>query len=338
MKFEIHVAQDNEAGLWDQINDSSAHGSPFHTWKWLKIAERHSNSKLVPIIGFRDDEPLGIFPLFFGKKYFVRFVFSPPPRTALLYLGPVLANYDNLRQERKEYFFSEFQSRVDQYITDSLSPGYTYIALPYGLSDPRPFKWSGYSIGQTYDYSTNLNGSIDDVWLRFKPKLRKDIDRAERKGIHAEEGGKKELEIIYDLLVERYREQNRVVKVPKNYLFDLHDTFPQNMKIFVAKSDDQIITGSVEILHRDALLSWIGSPKPKDEKYQSPNEVLTWEIMKYSYEHGLKKNIQLGTAGNERLSKYYSKFNRDLNVRFTAKKTTPVTKIMEIVYCSVLSR
>ena len=49
---ELEMANSNKAEMWDRLVVRSPHGAIFHTWKWLKIAEKHTNSKLYPIIGF----------------------------------------------------------------------------------------------------------------------------------------------------------------------------------------------------------------------------------------------------------------------------------------------
>ena len=102
---------------WDRIISESPHGTLFHQWNWLKITERHTRSTLYPLIGIKNGVPVGVFPLFFQKKGPVRMVFSPPPHAALFYLGPVMAGYDTLKQEKRENNYSEFQNSVENFIT-----------------------------------------------------------------------------------------------------------------------------------------------------------------------------------------------------------------------------
>lgn len=71
MRMELKVAKDEEAEEWDKLVESSPHGT-ISTWRWLKIAERYTNSKLYPLIGYRGTEPIGIYLLFLVKKKGVR--------------------------------------------------------------------------------------------------------------------------------------------------------------------------------------------------------------------------------------------------------------------------
>jgi len=337
-KVELKVGREEDAELWDRLVESSPHGTIFHTWKWLKIAEKHTNSRLYPLIGYKGTEPVGIFPLFFQRKTFLKMVFSPPPHTAIPYLGPVLVNYDKLKQHKKENSFLEFQREVDRFLKDKLRAEYVYISLPPGLSEPRPFKWTGYEVEPAYGYLNDLSNGIDNLWKNFEKKLRGDIERGKRRGITVEEGDKEEVGIIYDLLLDRYAEQNKIVTVPKEYLFDVYDSFFQNIKVFVAKYKGEIVSGLIDIhgtdIHnRDRAATWIGNPRPKFKISPSPNDLLTWEAMKYACEHGFKYYETIGTAGDERLHNYYSKFNPELLVRFSMRKYSSfIPKLMEMAY------
>ena len=75
MTVKIRIAQNSDAGEWDTIISQSPHGTIFHQWNWLKITEKHTKSKLYPLIGEKNGEIVGIFPLFFQKTGPARMVF-----------------------------------------------------------------------------------------------------------------------------------------------------------------------------------------------------------------------------------------------------------------------
>jgi len=331
-KVELKVAKEEDAELWDRLVESSPHGTIFHTWKWLKIAEKHTNSKLYPLIGYKGTEPVGIFPLFFQRKAFLKMVFSPPPHTAIPYLGPVFVDYDKLKQFKKETNFVEFQKGVDEFMNDKLRANYINISLPPGLLDPRPFKWAGYSVEPRFDYRIELSKGIDHMWYQLKKRTRQHINQAIRAGVSVEEGHKEELKIIYELMIKRYAEQSKIVTVPKEYLLDLYEFFSQNMKILVVKHNGEILSGAIDVYYKDKVISWIGNPKPSVKITLSPNDLLNWEEMKCGYKYGFRHYETVGAAGNERLHSYHSKFNPELLVRFSVKKFTFVTQLLERTY------
>ncbi|MCK4270768.1 MAG: GNAT family N-acetyltransferase [Methanogenium sp.] len=167
--------------------------------------------------------------------------------------------------------------------------------------------------------------------MNMKKNARAEINSAKKKGVLVEEGNKEELQILYDMMVKRYSAQNKSANISLEYLFEIYDRFRKNIRILTAKYDDEIITSSIKIRFKNEELSWIGSPKPENFS-PSPNPLITWEEIKDAYENGMDYYIQMGTAGNQKLRTYFSKFNPDLRIRFNVKKTTISTKILEAGY------
>jgi lipid II:glycine glycyltransferase (peptidoglycan interpeptide bridge formation enzyme) len=244
-----------------------------------------------------------------------------------------MVDYDKLKQSKKETNFVEFQREVDEFINEELKANYISISLPPGLLDPRPFKWAGYEVEPAYGYMMDLSTGVECIWLKkFNKKLRQNIERAIRKGISIKEGGKEELEVIYGLMVDRYAEQDKMVNVPKEYLLELYDNFTENIKIFVAKYEGEIVTGLIDVCYKNKIASWIGNPRPRVKMSPSPNDLLRWEEIKYACKYGMKYYEEVGIAGNERLYSYYSKINPELLVLFTVKKASFLSKFLETSY------
>ena len=145
MGTEISLSVCKDPTLWDEIVESSDHGKLFHRWQWLKIAEKHTGHRLLPLIGYRHAEPVVICPIFLKKTRLYSVVTSPPPQSAIFGLGPVFPDYQISMQYQKEMVVETFLEAFDQYVTDELKPDYQSIDLPIGYPDPRPFRWSGYS-------------------------------------------------------------------------------------------------------------------------------------------------------------------------------------------------
>ena len=110
--MDIKIANESDSKKWDSIVENSPHGTIFHTWKWLKIVEKHTKTGLYPLIGLKGEAPVGIFPLYY-KKQLIKIVFSPPPKALLLYLGPIIVNYDKLKQSKVESTYIKFQKKVN---------------------------------------------------------------------------------------------------------------------------------------------------------------------------------------------------------------------------------
>jgi len=337
MTIELRIAQDSDAGEWDEIIGKSAQGTLFHTWNWLKITEKHTQTKLYPVIGMQDGTPVAVIPLFSQKKGLVTMVFSPPPHASLFYLGPAFINYDSLKQDRKEHLYTDFLESVEAFLNNVLHATYISISLSPDLPDPRPFAWSGYSIEPQYDYITDVSQGTDYLLHTLDKKQRQGLNRAINRGMSVELGGKKDFETILDLMDYRYKEQEKVVTESREYFQDIYDSYKDYLKIFVAKAEGEIISGCIDFHYRDTHFSWIGNPRPKKPISPSPNDLLMWESVRYAHEHGCRYYVTMSAAGNQRLHKYYSaKFNPTLIVRYLTIKKSLSAKISETAYRKIL--
>lgn len=316
MSLELKIADESDVEMWDKIVESSLHGTIFHTWKSLKIIEKYSKTKLYPLIVLKGIVPIGCIPLFYQKKLRMELLFCPPPHVALPRLGPVLVDYDKLKQSKRESILIDFQKKVDEFIFSKIKPDYTAISCAY-IQDARPYIWRGYHVEPTYNYGFSLHNDLDKIWANIKKNTKQDIQRAQRRGFSVREGNKEDMLILYELMVDRYAEQNRTVNVPKEYLIEMYDAFhPSNMRIFAVEQEGNFITGSIDVYFKDRVITWIGNAKADSHA----TDLLTWECLRWAYENGFKYYGIMGAAGVERLYSFYSKFNPDLVVSFSAKK------------------
>ncbi len=87
--INVKIADEKELQMWDEIVDSSEMGTIFHKLDWLRAAEAHTKSKFYPLIGYEGQEVASLFPIFYMQKAFVKMAFSPPPKCAIPYMGPI---------------------------------------------------------------------------------------------------------------------------------------------------------------------------------------------------------------------------------------------------------
>lgn len=336
MTVEFLIAQNKDAKAWDAIISKSPYGTLFHQWEWLKITEKNTQTKLYPVMGMKNGDCIGVFPLFFQKKGPARMVFSPPPHAALFYLGPVMVS-DSLRQEKWENLYVAFLQSVENFIINDLKGNFISFSLSPNLQDPRPFIWKGYAIELNFDYTVDLSLGIEYLYSILDRKQRADLKRAEGKGMTVEMGEKKDLETILDLMDIRYTQQDKIVTASRNYFLDIYDMFRDNLKIFVVKFEGEIITGTIDLAYKDSLYCWIGNPKPINPISPSPNDLLISVCVRYASENGLKYHTTFGAAGNERLHTYYAtKFNPGLGIRYTVTKKSFLTALLKKGYTDIL--
>lgn len=337
MTFEIRILDNDGREEWDEILSHSSQSTIFHEWTWLKIAERHTQMKFYPVVGIKDGVPVGVFPLFFKRTGFINMVFSPPPHTAMFYLGPVFIEPKVQMQEKRERIYGAFQNSVEAFITRELRAHYTSIALAPALQDPRPFTWSGYSVMPNYDYTINLSKGIDTLYQSLDRNQRISLKNSIQKGMIFESGAKKEYEKILDLMDIRYAEQGKIVTIPRQYFLDLYEIYKDRLKIFIVRVDGEIVTGAIRIHYGNTLYGWFGNSRPKVPISPSPNHFLFWGTIRFACENGIRYYTTLGAAGDKRLHSFHSeRLNPELNIRYFAVKKTFFAGLSEQSYIRII--
>jgi len=324
--MELKIAKKDDRELWNELVEKSPHGTIFHTWKFLKIIEKHTNSKLYPIIGMKGTTPIGVYPLFLQKKFFTRIVLSPPSKALLLYLGPAIVNYDKLKQSKKESTSVEFQRKVNEFLESEINYNYVRVRTSPGLIDSRPFLWTDYKVEPLYTYIIDIEKGPEYVWKNFNKQVRIDINKTKREGVKVEIGDKTELEFIRKSVASRFIEQGLRSGDYSKYLSDLYKSYSENMKIFVGRYNNEYAGGLTLLCYKDKVSLWIGIPKTELQGIY-PNDLIVWESIKWACENGYK----IMAAGHDpRLRHFKSKFNPELSLWYSAEKySSSIYKGME---------
>jgi len=321
--LDIKFIDDTKSDLWNQVIASSSHATIFHTWKWLKIVGKYTNTTFYPIVVYNGTNIAAIYPVFIQRKGFFNLAFSPPSHAYLLYLGPVIAEYENKKQDKKISTFTEIQHEVDKYLFQTLKCKYARIRLSPTLFDSRPLRWCGYTIDPLYTYRINLRDGKEKVWDQFDRKLRVSINRAMKEGIVVQQGSGDDLLLIERELARRQREQGTKSPDHSSYLAEIYENFKDNMKIFLAYHQEKMAGSLVALRFKDVLQLWIGTPK-SDLKGISPNDLVQWEAIQWACDNGLNWFENMDGGDNPRLTTYKSKYNPEPFIWFSATKYSSV--------------
>jgi lipid II:glycine glycyltransferase (peptidoglycan interpeptide bridge formation enzyme) len=320
MAFTIKNLDNANEKAWDDIVRSSSHGTIFHTVAWLRLAQVQSETELHPLMFYKGTQLVAIYPVFIQKKGVIRIALSPPSRSYMLYLGPVLADYDSLKQDKKESIYIQIQQEMDKYLFETTGCKYARIRSSPGLYDSRPLKWAGYTVDPYYTYRIDLTGGIKRVWEQFDRKLRVEINKAVRDGVTVRTGNQEDLEFIHDSLFARYREQGLRPSDNKKYLRAIYSTFyPDNLMIFIAEYKGQRIGGTINLCFKNIMYLWVGIPK-SDLAGISPNALVQWEAIRWAQNNGLEYYEEMEAGDDPRLIYFKAKFNPELVIWYSATK------------------
>jgi lipid II:glycine glycyltransferase (peptidoglycan interpeptide bridge formation enzyme) len=258
---------------------------------------------------------------------------SGPSHAYLLYLGPVIVDYELLKQDKKEGLFIQIQEEVDKFIFEKNKCIYSRIRTSPGILDSRPLRWAGYQIDPLYTYRIPLMKGTKTVWENVDGKLRVKINKAIKEGITVRSGDWEDLEFIHRSLFTRFQEQGVKSADFTKYLRTLYESFyPDTLKIFIAEYKEERVGGIITLCYKDVMYHWVGVPKSSLEGI-SPNDLVQWEAIKWAIEHGFKIYEIMDSGDNSRLRVFKSKWNPDLIIWYSATKHSSIVyKIGESIF------
>jgi len=320
--LRLEVAGEGDAELWDRLVSSSPHGSVFHRWEWLRIAEKYSKTKLYPLIAYKGTTPVAAFPVFVRKFGLFSAVFSPPPRLAIPFLGPVIAEYGSLKQNKRETIC---QGLVEGFasLLREWRAAYVSVTTPPELVDVRQFLWQGFKAKPMYNYFFDLSRGRDYLWGRLKKARRKNITKTGRK-FEFRAGGSEDFEFVISGVFSRAAEQNIKLRLSREYLREVYRRMNGCIDVHVVSRDGENVVGLINLTHGSSVYSWLGNFKRHIKGY-SPNDLLLWSSVEHYISRGYTRFFEIG-ANTQRLVRFKSQFNPELVLNFELSKTNPVVE------------
>jgi len=320
MTLTIKTLNVNTEKAWDDIVISSSHSTIFHTVEWLRLVQNQSIAEFHPLMFYKGTTLIAIYPIFIKKQGPIKIALSPLSRSYMLYLGPVIADYESLKQDKKESIYLQVQQELDKYIFETKGCKYARIRSSPGLFDSRPLRWSGYTVEPFYTQRIELTQGIDYVWKQFNKKLKDDIHKAERENVIVRTGKEDDLAFIHDSLYKRYIDQTLKPTDNKKFLLALFRKFyADKMKIFVAEYKGQRVGGCIYLCFKNIMYAWVGVPKT-DIAGISPNDLIHWEAIKFAQTNGLEYFENMDAGDDLRLRQFKSKYNPSLVIWYSATK------------------
>ena len=319
---------------WDDFIEDSPHGQLFHKWEALKIIEKHTGYRLLRYAVYKGNSIIGVFPIFFRSINGIKTVFSPPPNTCAPYMGfAMCADYEQLKQKRKEHYLTWVVDEVDQEIR-KLAPNYVSFCLPPGFLDSRPFKWNHYLTEINYTFVIDLRRSLDDLMASFDATCKKNIKRVDKLHLSVEQAT--DPRTFCEILDHRYNEQGlRMPMASYLYLKDLMDAYPDNVRLFFLYQDGKIAGLNGNLQYKDKVMLWLGSANMHLDI--AANDYLVWEFIRKAHEQGYRE-LEIQGAGEKRLSDFKSKFNPRLELCQYIYKKDNLGRIAEVAYANIIRK
>lgn len=324
MSIRIERAMGDDLEQWDSYVDRSAHASPFHRRSALELIARHHDLTLHPLIGYKGEEPIGLFPLFETKLGPFTTVASPPPNIEVAYLGPIRVANDDRKQRTVEKERQRFIEGAIDWIDTEIDPDLVQIRCVDGFTDVRPFLWHEFDVTPSYTYVVDLRREPNELLEAFSTDARRNIRRYEEADIDVEIGGVDVLEPLNELVRSRLEEKGVRYNLSTEFLVELYESLGNtNVRPYVCLRNGAVVGGTVVLKEGDTLYGWIGGAAPTVDL--PINEAIDWRIMQDGIEEGLE-DYDLHGAMERGVTEYKSKFSPDLTPLFEVTRKSSGAK------------
>jgi len=330
MSIEIDVFGREDRDRWNQLVERSPHATPFHRYEALEVLADHSKADVHPLVGYKGQEPVGLFPVFGMYKGPVAAAFSPPPDLKISYLGPVLVNFEKLKRRKAERRHSRFVEQCLDLLDSELNPKFTLVRTSPWYDDPRPFSWNDFDVELAHTYVVDLSPGRDELLSKFSSDARRNATNEPDADVEIREGGAAAVRRIIEQVKERHDEQGESYLLSPETVSALHRELPDDaLRPYVCAVDGQFAGGVVVLDDGDAVYRWQGGAKT--DSNVSINDRLDWRIMTDAIDRG-RSEYDLVGANNQRLCGYKAKFAPDLRTYYSIQDGTRSMNLVSGLY------
>ncbi|QLG64141.1 GNAT family N-acetyltransferase [Halorarum salinum] len=307
MSVDVRPVDEDE---WNDLVDQSSQATPFHRAEAVGVVAEHAGATAHRLVGFKGNEPVGLFPVFTISKGPVTAAFSPPPDLKVNYLGPALLNSGKLKRRKRDRRHRRFVDGVLDWVEERDSPSYWHVRTSVGYDDTRPFQWRGYEVEPKYTYVVDLETTPDELIGRFTGDLRNKLRGEYDVTYEIGEEGPDAIDSIIEQTHERHREQGESFPVTATFVRDLADRLPDGaIRPYVCRVDGEFVGGLVDVESDDCASAWIGGVKT--DAPVPVNDLVEWQLCRDAMERG-RSSFDMFGANHERIYSYKAKFAPDL--------------------------
>ena len=275
--FSVRLANDTDREKWNAYVSSNPEAGPYHLFEWRTAVEKGYGHKGYYLIAEGEDgEFQGVLPLIcmkfpWGQKSLVSLPYCD-------YAGP-LGNEEAMKALIKEALILGKNLRVQ-------GLELRFSEEPIWLNDdsklgPRGFHSKARMILQ-------LPKSSNELWSRFKPKLRSQIKRPQKEGLNAEIGREDLLGHFYNVFKLNMHRLGSPVH-DRRWFEYLLQAYGERARVGVVrlKNGASVAGGIILTLGRKSCVPWASSLR----EYNSlaPNMLLYYQFLAWSAENGFNQ-------------------------------------------------
>jgi hypothetical protein len=313
---------------WNDLVERSPQTNVFHYRESLEVQADHAGAELHALVGYKGQEPVGVFPVFEKRKGGMPMAFSPAPSLWVSYLGPALLNHRKLKRRKRERRSKRFVQGCLDWLDREVGPKYVQVRPDPQFRDVRPFEWREFDVSVRHTYSVDLTPGEEDVLMSFSSDARNNIRTEGDYRVY--EGGPKEIEAVISQVQARHEAQDESYGVTPEFVTDLYERLPEGaVRPYACEIDDEIAGGMIALEFDDTIYRWQGGAK--HDRDLPINDLVDWAIMTDAMDRGVERYDLVG-ANEERLCGYKAKFGPELRSHYSMEKGNAVTNALSSVY------
>ncbi len=331
MSIDVTRLDPAEDDTWNSYVEQSTQAGRFHRSEALAVLADHADATLYRYVGYKGQEPVGVFPVFEVKRGPVTGAFSPPPQLSVPFLGPALLNQDKLKQRKAERRHRRFLDASLDQVGEDVSPGYSKYKTGTAYQDLRPFKWNDCTVEPEYTYVIDLESDPETVLDRFSSDARRNVTDGADVEYDIVEGDADTARTIIDQVRRRYEAQDRPYGPTEDYVADLYESLPErSIRPYACRVDGEFAGGIVAVADGESVYRWQGGVRPEVDVDLAINDHLDWRVMRDAMDDGIAEYDLVG-AGVPRINKYKAKFNPRIRAYHEIERGTwPLPTLVDI--------
>ena len=320
--IEVRKLNRDEYKIWDELVESSTHGTIFHKSFWLSTCSELLNKKLKIYGCFQGERLVGGCSLFIHKSGFFKIASSTISMTP--YGGVVLAHSPSSKVREQEQTYNKIIKSLCNALDNEHFDHIQLVNSP-DFIDIRSFVWNGWDGEISYAYYLDLNNfslSKDARWM---------VNKALKSGIIVEKS--EDASLFYELFRETYLRQGLKPPVSGGFFKDMFNMLQNQNKgeIWIAKTKTgEIAASEISIYDNKRAYRWAAASHTNLRK-TGATFLLLCKIFQ-NLKNGGFKQINLMAANTPHLAKFISQFNPMLVPYYGVEKTNTVFKLFRKSY------
>lgn len=287
-EYRLERLTDENADRWEAFNASSPEGSLFHSLRWKRIVEKHSDNKSHYCILYKNDDVFGLFPFTEQSSRHWRGLIplSYPARLPSIlkdYSDPLAMQsaIDQIRRWKGDpgRFSHLLLTSLHKETLDAIP---TYPALPYEVGGDMKVDLSATPPGQ--------------IWDALSRSHRNRIRRFDKDGFQTEEiQSEDDLRRFYHYYEKNIRYIEGDLR-PFSYFIDLWNAMGADIRITLLAKGPVVAGSSVMLLDKvrgEATGAYMGLNRELSNTY-TPSYYIYWEALTWAWENNYRR-VNYGT-------------------------------------------